>query len=93
MSELANRLGVSNQQMTRIAGKMEEGGLIVRETNETNRRQVDVSMLPAGKELAEKYGMQAKEKLREKFGVLSEEELDELYLHLQAVIRLVQKTE
>ncbi len=93
MSELANRLGVSNQQMTRIAGKMEEEGLIVRETNETNRRQVDVSMLPAGKELAEKYGMQAKEKLREKFGVLSEEELDELYLHLQAVIRLVQKTE
>ena len=93
MSELADRLGVSNQQMTRIAGKMEQEGLLARETNGSNRRQVDVYLLPDGEQLAKKCAQRSMDKMRKKFSVLSEEELDELLFHLQEAIRLVQKTE
>lgn len=93
MSELADRLGVSNQQMTRIVNDLEKRGALLRETDEKNRRQVNVSLLPDGEELAMYYAKQAMDIFREKFSGLNEDELDALSYHLKECFRLIQKTE
>ncbi len=93
MSELAERLGVSNQQMTRIVSDLETRGALTRETDGNNRRQVNVSLLPEGVELAKFYSKRAMDGFRAKLGVLSEEELDDLFYHLSECIRLLQKAE
>ena len=93
MSELAQRLGVSNQQITRIVKELEENNALVRETDEKNRRQVNVSLSAEGKALAESYAKKAMDAFRNKLNVLEEDELDALAYHLEECIRLTQKTE
>lgn len=93
MSELADRLGVSNQQMTRIVNDLENRGALARQTDEKNRRQVNVSLLPNGENLARHYAKEAMDIFREKLSILSEDELDSLSYHLGECIRLIQKTE
>ena len=68
-------------------------GALLRETDEKNRRQVNVSLLPDGEELAMNYAKQAMDIFREKFSGLNEDELDALSYHLKECFRLIQKTE
>lgn len=93
MGELADRMGVSNQQITRIIGQLEEDNCVRREVNGSNRRQVDVTLLEEGKSRAERYRELTLSMMRRRFSVLTENELDECCKLLTRLLNILEKIE
>ncbi len=48
--ELARRLGIQAASLTRVLGRLESQGLVVRSTGQEDRRTVVVSLTPSGRE-------------------------------------------
>lgn len=91
MGALAEKLGVSNQQCTRIVGELEENGLAARAADEKNRRLVYVTPTEKGTQLLTVFYRQACEHIREQLGALPDEDVDELIAHLAGIIRILDK--
>ncbi len=93
MSALAERLGVSGQQCTRIVGELVGGGLAERSADEKNRRIVCVSVTDKGKELLSQLYRHACEHIGKQLAALSDEDADELIAHLSGIIKILDKLE
>lgn len=79
MSEIAAQLLNSPSGTTRIADRLEAGGLIARETPRDNRRVVQVTLTGRGRRVLEKADRVFRDALRESFAAhLSERDVDEL---------------
>ena len=91
MGTLAEKLGVSNQQCTRIVGELEENGLAARAADEKNRRLVYVTPTEKGTQLLTVFYRHACEHIREQLGALPDEDVDELIAHLAGIIRILDK--
>ena len=91
MGVLAEKLGVSNQQCTRIVGELEENGLAARAADEKNRRLVYVTPTEKGTQLLTVFYRHACEHIREQLGALPDEDVDELIAHLAGIIRILDK--
>lgn len=85
MGVLAEKLGVSNQQCTRIVGELVGGGLAERVFDEANRRAVFVAPTPKGNELLGRYYRLACDHIAERLAPLSDEDVDALIEHLAAI--------
>jgi DNA-binding MarR family transcriptional regulator len=76
MGEIAAQLLASPSGLTRIADRLEQNGLITRETPRDNRRVVRVSLTERGKDVLAQADRAVGEVLRESFAEqLSEEEV------------------
>lgn len=93
MSSLAEKMGVSVQQLTRIVGELSQHGFVERTQSEANRRIILVSATDKGRELLSKFYCAACEHVREHFAALSEDDLDSLIFHLGEVVKLLDKME
>ena len=93
MGSLAEKLGVSNQQITRIVGELVGGGLAERSADEKNRRIVCVSVTDKGKELLSQLYRHACEHIGKQLAALSDEDADELIAHLSGIIKILDKLE
>lgn len=91
MGALAEKLGVSNQQCTRIVGELEENGLAARAADEKNRRLVYVTPTEKGTQLLTVFYRHACEHIREQLGALPDEDVDELIAHLAGIVRILDK--
>ena len=91
MGALAEKLGVSNQQCTRIVGELEENGLAARAADEKNRRLVYVTATEKGTQLLTVFYRHACEHIREQLDALPDEDVDELIAHLAGIIRILDK--
>ena len=91
MGALAEKLGVSNQQCTRIVGELEENGLAARAADEKNRRLVYVTATEKGTQLLTVFYRHACEHIREQLGALSDGDVDELIAHLAGIVRILDK--
>lgn len=91
MRELADALGVSSQQLTRITGELEEKRLIGRSADEQNRRITYVSLTATGQELLRRYYLLGRSRLEQHLSPLSAEETAALAGHLREVLRLLDK--
>ena len=91
MGVLAEKLGVSNQQCTRIVGELEENGLAARAADEKNRRLVYVTPTEKGTQLLTVFYRHACEHIREQLGALPDEDVDELIAHLAGIVRILDK--
>lgn len=79
MSEIAAQLLTSPSGTTRIADRLEEAGLIVRETPRDNRRVVRVTLTKRGQQVLKKADQTFRSSLRESFTAhLSESDLNDL---------------
>ena len=79
MSEIAAQLLNSPSGATRIADRLEVGGLIVRETPRDNRRVVQVKLTQHGRRALAKADRVFRDALRESFAAhLSDHDLNEL---------------
>ena len=85
MGTLAEKLGVSSQQCTRIVGELVGGGLAERVFDEANRRAVFVAPTPKGNELLCHYYRLACDHIAERLAPLSDEDVDALIEHLAAI--------
>ncbi|WP_291292928.1 MarR family transcriptional regulator [Enterococcus sp.] len=91
MSELARQIGTSKVQISRSIAGLEKAGFVMRKTNETNRRRVNVFMCEAGKELFSRKKQQIEDRLNTKVSVMSSTDFKELYQALDQVIHLLRK--
>ncbi|MGN1097372.1 MAG: MarR family winged helix-turn-helix transcriptional regulator [Clostridia bacterium] len=76
--ELTERLGIQPGSASEVIGKLENAGLIVRDSSTTDRRTVDIRLTDEGRAQAEEAVNQRKARHREMFSCLSEEEKSEL---------------
>lgn len=91
MGGLAEEMGVSNQQLTRIVDALAEDGLIERCVSPENRRVVLVKMSERGRNFVEQSDKRTKQQATEILSALSEQELAELIGHLRALKGLLSK--
>lgn len=91
MGELADKLGVSNQQLTRIMDGLVSLGLVKRYVDPVNRRLVLTEMNSKGNEMILEIETAMKDQMISVLSVLSEEEIDESVMHLKALKRILGK--
>ena len=91
MSELARQIGTSKVQISRSIAGLEKAGFVIRKTNETNRRSVNVFMCEAGRELFSRKKQQIENRLNEKISAMRPSDFTELYQALTTVIGLLRK--
>ena len=91
MSALAERMGVSVQQLTRIVGELTESGLAMRTPSEENRRTIFVSITDKGREMLLHYYRAACKRMRERFSSMDERDVDALLYHLEEAVGLLDK--
>ena len=93
MSGLADKLGVSNQQLTRIMDGLVESGLAERYTDPDDRRSVQTVISGSGRETLKKYIESNEASWIGLFEKLSEEELDAVILHFHALTEILIKAD
>lgn len=89
MSEMAERLNVTQGAITQMATRLEKKGYVVREKSSTDRRQTTISLTEKGKTLcAEHIAFDSEEHRRgsERLSEFSDEELA-LFIHYEQSIR------
>lgn len=85
VAEIGRKLQVAKAQMTQVMDKLSELGLILRETNPSDRRAIDVSLSPRGKTVLEANKVRLRNAVKESMSALSDEQLGELSGSLRKV--------
>lgn len=91
MSELAEKLAVSNQQLTRIVDLLVGSELAERSTSPDNRRVVLVKISEKGKNLVATSDIHMKTNAAKILSDVSEEEIDEITFHIRALKEIMLK--
>lgn len=91
MTELANEIRLSKQQLTPIVDKLVAAGFVQREYDAIDRRLIRISLTSSGEELCEQAKNQAVEILEEKLGLLAEQDLTSLNRALSDIAHIMQK--
>lgn len=91
MSELAKKLGVSNQQITRIMNSLVENKWVLRYTSKENRRIVLTQITDEGVKVINYLKDKIHEHLSLSFNILTEAELDECIKHFKAINKILAK--
>ena len=89
MSSLTNRMGVSNQQTTRIVSDLEEYSFIKRERDPNNKRIILAYETEAGRKYYNDLFEAMNKAFKEMFLELDDDILDELLYHFKAIFKLV----
>lgn len=91
MSELASEMQISKQQLTPLIYKLIENNLLVKKTDQNDRRIVRIEITEAGRSMVEELWAAMKLALAEKLSVLPDMELDELeqmLKRIQAILKV-----
>ncbi len=89
MTELANKMTISKQQLTPLIYKLIEAGWVVRKTDENDRRIVLIDVTEEGLKTYNDLKAEIKHKFIEKLSELPENELEELDDMLQKIQMLL----
>ena len=93
MSALAEEMGISKQQLTKLITPMEDQGLVVRTHDRSNRRQVRIAITGQGKQVVESLLEGAAEQLTPEMAVFTQEEKQEFLACAGTFRRLLSKLE
>lgn len=91
ISELANELKISKQQITPLICKLIDSGLVVREADEHDRRIVRIEITEAGRETVEDLMQEIKQVFIVKLEVLTDQDLDELGQMLRRIREILEQ--
>jgi len=91
MSQLAEGMLVSPQQLSRLINGMEENGLVKREHDPANRRQVYVRALPAGLKEMENIIAEIRDCMEAELALFNDEEASRLHECFVFISRLLEK--
>lgn len=89
-SNLARRISVSLPTVAGIVSRLEARGLVERQRSATDRRQMLVSITPAGQDLLHAAPPPLQERFIVRLGTLREWEQTELLLALQRVVAMME---
>jgi DNA-binding MarR family transcriptional regulator len=85
MSELAQEMHISKQQLTPLVYKLINNGLLIRKTDENDRRIVRIEITETGRSKVEEILPEIKMALMEKLKTIPKAELDELEQMLKRI--------
>ncbi|MFJ3330235.1 MULTISPECIES: MarR family winged helix-turn-helix transcriptional regulator [Enterococcus] len=91
MSELAQQIGTSKVQISRSISGLEKAGFVVRKTNGVNRRNVNVYLEEAGKQLFVQKKKQVEERLNAKTAQMAAEDIQQLSQSLTEAVGILRK--
>lgn len=78
MSELANEMKISKQQLTPLICKLIDNQMVVRETEEMDRRIVRIEITKQGMEMIKEVKAEIKQAIKGKLSTLPDSDLKEL---------------
>jgi DNA-binding MarR family transcriptional regulator len=93
MNAIASFHGISKQQMTPIVEVLEKHGMVKRNVNPDNRREIIVSVTDKGIKLFKDIKEQALKAWMGKLDSFSDQEIEELIFHLHAINGFMKKLE
>lgn len=93
ISELANEMKISKQQTTPLICKLIQSGLVVRKTDEHDRRIVRLEITETGRSTFEELRLEIKQAFAAKLEVLPDMELDELDQMIRRIREILQGVE
>jgi DNA-binding MarR family transcriptional regulator len=91
ISELADIEGLNPTMLSRVLGKLEADGLVVRSAAEADRRAVRVSTTPAGRSLQQRLRRQRSQLLAARLTELSSQQAGQLLAALPALETLAEQ--
>ena len=91
ISELADIEGLNPTMLSRVLGKLESDGLVVRSAAVADRRAVQVSMTQAGRSMHQRLRRQRSQLLAERLTGLPRAQADQLLAALPALETLVEQ--
>ncbi len=90
MSELAQEMHISKQQLTPLVYKLINNGLLIRNTDENDRRIVRIEITETGRSKVEEILPEIKMALIEKLKTIPKAELDELEQMLKRIHEIIE---
>jgi DNA-binding MarR family transcriptional regulator len=93
MTELAQHLRISKQQLTPLIRKLEEKDYVIKEQDATDRRVVILMLTEKGKDIVKKRWEEIYRLFCDKLGKLSEDDLMDLDYAITKMIRIMGKLE
>jgi DNA-binding MarR family transcriptional regulator len=93
MTELAQHLRISKQQLTPLIRKLEEKNYVIKEQDSTDRRVVRLMLTETGKDIVKKRWEEIYRLFCDKLGKLSEDDLIDLDYAITKMIRIMDKLE
>jgi len=91
MSELTHALCCSKQQTTQTVDKLIKSNYAIRQTHESDRRKIVISITEEGKMVVKRAMGEFKNIFSDALDVLSNDELDELITALEVMKRIFEK--
>ncbi len=83
--DLTERLGIQPGSASEILAKLEKAGLIIRTSNEADRRTTDIRLTDSGRKLAGEALGERQKRHEEMFSCLSEKEKEQFLLLLEKI--------
>lgn len=83
--ELTERLGIQPGSVSEVVAKLEDGGYIQRVPCQTDRRSINLTLTPSGRQLAKQAKEQRLHRHEEMFSCLDESEKQELLVLLEKI--------
>lgn len=93
MSELAQEMQISKQQLTPLVDKLINQGLLVKKADENDRRIVRIEVSEQGREMLREMFAEKKADLVERLRLLPDEELAELDRMLKRIHEILKSVE
>lgn len=78
MSELANEMKISKQQLTPLICKLIDSNMVVRKPEEMDRRILRIEITEPGRDTLEEVRAEIKQAIKEKLSILSNSDLKDL---------------
>ena len=91
MSQLAEELCITKQQLTKLVNDMEEKGLVERVHNQENRRQVYIRITSLGQHMLDDLKTHMRLSTQQAMEAYTEEELQEMDRCLVSLTKLLKK--
>ncbi|MDD4291822.1 MAG: MarR family transcriptional regulator [Clostridia bacterium] len=91
MTQIATKLGVSNQRLTRPVNKLVKNGYLRRIYDENNRRIIKITATQKLKDVSMEYNKTVNDYISYSLQNLSENEVDTLYRDLDEIFGLLNK--
>jgi DNA-binding MarR family transcriptional regulator len=93
VSEISQRLLIPKPQMTHLIDRLEDLGIVERQTDSQDRRAINITLTAKGREVLEKHDGLIKEAVKTTLSCLTEEELQQLLTSLHTLRDILLKLE
>ncbi|EKF86168.1 MarR family winged helix-turn-helix transcriptional regulator [Methanobacterium formicicum] len=91
MSKIGRNVHISKSNMTSLIDKLVENGLAERLPDQNDRRVINISITPKGKDVLKDWRKNSNNEIKKSLSVLSEEDLETFYVSVENIKDILHK--